>query len=143
MISALKHQATLAFFKGSLLSDPRKILVAPGKNSQSDRQFRFTSLDEILDLKSVIQDYIQEAIEIEKKGLKVDFKQKEALIYLEELIDQFHKNPAFELAFESLSPGRKRGYILHFSQPKHTSTRTSRINKCVPKILAGKGFHDR
>ncbi|MGG8496576.1 YdeI/OmpD-associated family protein [Tenacibaculum sp. TC6] len=142
MVTAFKEYATLSFFKGSLLDDPYKILVAPGKNSQSVRQLRFTNPQKIVESTSILKEYIFSAIEIEKQGLTVDFK-KEPESLPNELVVKFNELPDFKLAFEQLTPGRQRGYILYFSQPKQSKTRLSRIEKHIPSIFAGKGLHDR
>lgn len=140
--TALKDCAVLAFFKGVLLKDAEQLLVAPGKHSQSDRQFRFTSLQQIRDMEATVKAYIYEALEIEKAGTEVELK-KELEPLPEELIQRFGEEPALEVAFKALTPGRQRGYILHFSQAKQSATRLSRIEKCRTKIMHGKGFHDR
>lgn len=142
MMSALKKQAVIGFFKGVLLSDPYKILVSPGKSSQADRRLVYTDVETINDQKSIILEYIADAIEIEKKGLKVEFK-KDLEPIPDELEEIFRTDPNLRDAFFELTPGRQRGYVLHFSQPKQSKTRFSRIEKCIPKILARKGFHDR
>ncbi len=142
MLSALKNQAVIGFFKGVLLNDPKNLLVSPGKSSQSDRRLYYTDVDTIHDQESIILDYVAEAIEIEKKGLKVEFKKNPEPVP-EELVAVFETDPALKTAFFDLTPGRQRGYILHFSQSKQAKTRFSRIEKCRPKIMAGKGFHDR
>ncbi len=143
IVSALKDFASLSFFKGVLLKDPYKLLVAPGKNTQSDRIIKFTDVNTILDLEQVLQEYIREAIEVEKKGLKAEFKKPNDLDVPEEFQQVLDANSDVKAAFEALTPGRQRGYILHFTQPKQSATRESRIEKCLPKILDGKGFHDR
>ncbi|MEQ8477506.1 YdeI/OmpD-associated family protein [Fulvivirga sp.] len=104
--------------------------------------FKFTSVKQIEEIEDLIKAYIYEAIEVEKAGLKVDFRQKDELDYPEELKQMFSSFPALSEAFEALTPGRKRGYIIHFSQPKQSATRTSRIEKCIAKIMEGKGFFD-
>ncbi len=142
IVSALKDYATLSFFKGVLLKDPDGVLEKPGPNSQSDRIIRFRSVDEITQLEVSLKSYIHEAIEVEKKGLKVEFKKNPEPIP-EELETIFNEDPGLKAAFEALTPGRQRGYIIHFSQPKQSATRTSRIEKCIPKIMEGKGFFDR
>ncbi len=142
MLSSLKSCALIGFFKGALLNDSYGLLVSPGKNSQSDQRLVFTNVETVLDQESIIMEYIQQAIEIEKAGLKVDYKKNPEPIP-EELKIVFENDPALKTAFESLTPGRQRGYILHFSQPKQAKTRFSRIEKCIPKIMEGKGFHDR
>ncbi|MCG8372128.1 MAG: YdeI/OmpD-associated family protein [Balneolales bacterium] len=142
MLSSLKSCALIGFFKGTLLNDSYGLLVSPGKNSQSDQRLVFTNVETVLDQESIIMEYIRQAIEIEKAGLKVDYKKNPEPIP-EELKIVFENDPALKTAFESLTPGRQRGYILHFSQPKQAKTRFSRIEKCIPKIMEGKGFHDR
>lgn len=143
IVSALKDYCSISFFKGVLLQDAHKILEKPGPNSQSDRLLKFTSLQQILDIEDIIKAYILEAIEVEKAGLKVEYKAKDDLDYPEELLAKFEEQPEVKDAFEALTPGRKRGYILHFTQPKQSQTRTKRIEKMIPKILEGKGFFDR
>ncbi len=142
MLSALKNHALIGFFKGSLIKDTYGVLVSPGKSSQADRRLVFTEVETVQDQEIIILDYIQQAIDIEKAGLKVAFKKNPEPLP-EELLVVFDSNPELKTAFESLTPGRQRGYILHFSQPKQAKTRFSRIEKLIPKILAGKGFHDR
>lgn len=138
----LKDNAALSFFKGVLLKDPENILVAPGENSRSVRMVKFTGLAEITAMEAVLKDYIREAVENEKAGRKVDFP-KDDLDYPEELADRLDSDPDFRTAFEALTPGRQRGWVLHFSGAKQSATRASRIEKAAPRILAGKGMHDR
>ncbi len=142
MVSALKDCATVGFFKGALLKDTEGILSSPGENSQAVKQVRFTNVQDILKHESTLKAYIFEAIELEKAGVKVDFKAKDELEYPEELLKKFAENPELEEAFKALTPGRQRGYILHFSQPKKPETREARIDKFTPMILQGKGMHD-
>lgn len=142
MVTAFKEYAALAFFKGALLEDLHGILVAPGESSQSARQVRFTSVKGILELEPILKAYIYEAIEVEKAGLKVKFKKNPEPIP-EELLKKFNEEPALKTAFKALTPGRQRGYILHFSQPAQSKTRESRIEKCMENILKGKGLNDR
>lgn len=142
LITAFRGFASIAFFKGALMADPDGILVAPGANSQSARQLRFTDVKRIIEMEPVIKAYIYEAIEVEKMGMKVNFKKKPASIP-EELQKKFDEIPELKSAFESLTPGRQRGYILHFSQPKQSKTRESRIEKSLVKIFNGKGINDR
>lgn len=142
MLSALKNSALIGFFKGALLNDSHRLLVSPGKNSQSDQRLVYTDVETVSDQESIILEYIQQAIEIEKAGLKVEYKKSPEPIP-EELKAVFENDPTLKIAFESLTPGRQRGYILHFSQPKQAKTRISRIEKLIPKIRSGKGFHDR
>jgi uncharacterized protein YdeI (YjbR/CyaY-like superfamily) len=138
----LKDNAALSLFKGVLLKDPENILVAPGENSRSVRMVKFTGLAEIAAMEAVLKDYIREAVENEKAGRKVDFP-KDDLDYPEELADRLDGDPDFRTAFEALTPGRQRGWVLHFSGAKQSATRASRIEKAAPRILAGKGMHDR
>ncbi|MCR9066345.1 MAG: YdeI/OmpD-associated family protein [Cytophagales bacterium] len=143
MIAAFKDSCVLSFFKGSLLSDKEDILTTPGENTQSARVARFTDLLQIIKHEQSLKALIYEAIEVEKLGLEVKFTASKELEYPEELVLYFKSNPELEEAFKALTPGRKRGYILHFSQAKQSTTRSSRIEKCIPKIMAGKGFQDR
>lgn len=142
MVSAFKDYASLSFFKGVLLKDPKKILQQQGKSSQSARLIKFTSPGQIMQQQEVLKTYILEAVEIENSGAKVEFK-KNPEPTPEELFQKFDENPALKKAFYALTPGRQRGYIIHFSQPKKTETRFSRIEKCIPNILNGKGLNDR
>lgn len=142
MLGALKASAVISFFKGVLLSDKENVLTSPGKHSQADRRLVFTSLDQVVKSSELIKHYIAEAIQIEQKGLKVQFK-KTAEPIPEELQNKLNADVNFRTAFESLTPGRQRGYILHFSQPRQSRTRIARIEKLTSKILQGKGFHDR
>jgi uncharacterized protein YdeI (YjbR/CyaY-like superfamily) len=142
LVSAFKEYAAVAFFKGSLLKDPYHILVAPGNNSQAARQARFTNVEDILEKEPVLKATIDEAIDLEKAGLKVDFKKKPEPIP-GELQQKFNEIPELKAAFEALTPGRQRGYILYFTQPKQSTTRMSRIDKNLEKIFSGKGINDR
>jgi uncharacterized protein YdeI (YjbR/CyaY-like superfamily) len=142
MVSAFKGYCALSFFKGALLNNSRKILTAPGKNSQSARVIRFTGLDEIVKLEQTLKALIFESIEVEKAGLKVEFKKNPEPVP-DELQKRLDEDSFFKSAFEGLSPGRQRGYILYFSQPKQSKTRFERIEKCIPKILNGEGLNDR
>ena len=142
MVSAFKEYACLSFFKGSLLNDPEGLLVKPGENSQATRQLRFTSLDEIRARKAAILELIRQAIQLETSGKKVAFKKNPEPIP-EELQTRLGADPALKAAFEALSPGRQRGYILHVSGAKQAATRMARVEKHIPRILQGKGIHDR
>ena len=142
IVWGFKDFCALGFFKGVLLKDPEGILVPPGDNSRSVRMVKFTSLADIAAREAVLGDYIREAIANEKAGLKVDLP-KDDLDYPAELVDRLDGDPEFRTAFEALTPGRQRGWVLHFSQPKQSATKTSRIDKAAPRILAGKGMHDR
>jgi len=141
IIGELKDHAVIGFFKGSLLSDPDNVLVAPGKNTQSARSIYFNSVKQIQELKPVIKQYIYEAIEIENAGLKHSFK-KEPEPIPEELEAAFRKKPKLKTAFFGLTPGRQRAYILHFSQARQSKTREARIEKYSQKILDGLGMLD-
>jgi uncharacterized protein YdeI (YjbR/CyaY-like superfamily) len=140
LISAFKDYCALAFFKGTLLKDPAGILVAPGENSQSMRQIRFTDGQEITEREPLLKSYIQEAIEIENAGLKVE--KNPTVSIPEEFQKKLTETPGLEAAFETLTPGRRRAYLMHFSQPKQSKTREARIEKCLPQILAGRGLDD-
>lgn len=142
MLAVFNDFASLSFFKGSLLKDGEKVLTAPGKNSQTWSQWRFTSITDIANNETQLQAYIQEAIEIEKSGLKVETKREEDPIP-EELETAFANDPELESAFKSLTPGRQRGYLIFFNGAKQSATRTSRIEKHKQRILQGLGMHDR
>lgn len=142
LIHLFKEYCALLFPKGVLLQDPMNILVQQTVNSQTARQLRFSNADEIEKLRSVIKAYIFEAVEVEKAGVKVAFKQTSDFDVPEELLQKFKEAEVFEQAFYQLTPGRQRGYLLHFSQPKQSATRISRIEKYMNKILEGKGLND-
>lgn len=142
LIGCFKESITLSFFKGTLLQDSNGFLTSPGENSQSMRFFKFRNLQEIQEQQPIIKNYIYEAIEIEKAGLKVILRDNSQLELVEELQDALDKNPDLKTAFEALTPGRQRGYNLYFSAPKQSKTRESRIESYTPRILDGKGFHD-
>lgn len=141
-IAAFKNFASLSFFKGALLRDSAGILVKPGENSQSGRYMPFTTLAEVQQHEADIKAYLFEAIEAEKQGLKIDFKAKNELELPIELADKLEKLPELKAAFDALTPGRKRSYVLHISQAKQTTTRENRVEKCIPKIFQGKGFNE-
>ena len=141
ILSAFKEFCSVNFFKGALLKDPQKLLVKPGENSQASRLLKFTDVEQVEALRADIRSYILEAVEVEKAGLKVNFRKKTEPVP-EELENMFAEKPDFKKAFAALTPGRQRGYLLHFSQPKQAKTRISRIEKCVPKIMKGEGLHD-
>lgn len=142
MIAPFKSNCAISFFKGALLKDTYNILVKPGENSQSARLIKFTDVQQIIDVEHIIKEYISEAIEAEKQGLKIDFKDKKELVIPDELEDIMKEMPALKQAFESLTPGRQRAYILYFSAPKHSKTKVARIEKYIDHILDGKGMHD-
>jgi uncharacterized protein YdeI (YjbR/CyaY-like superfamily) len=142
LISSFKEYCALSFFKGTLLQDSNGILSKPGENSQAMRFFKFTSLEEIQELKSIIKNYVYEAIEVEKAGLKVIFKSNTELELVEELQNTLAQNPDLKTAFQALTPGRQRAYNLYFSAPKQSKTRETRIEKYTQRILNGKGIND-
>ena len=142
IVSAFKDYCSISFLKGVLLRDAKGVLEKPGENSQSARLIRFTSVSAITAMEPILREYLHEAIQIEKDGLKVDFKAKSELIIPDELQQKFAELPALAVAFAAATPGRQRGYILHFSAAKQTKTRASRIEKLVPQILEGRGIHD-
>ncbi|UZR96101.1 YdeI/OmpD-associated family protein [Chondrinema litorale] len=143
ILSAFKEYCSINFFKGALLKDPKSILQKPGENTQAARLIKFTKVQQVIDLEETIKTYILEAIEIEKAGLTVDFKKKNEIEYPEELQDKLNEDTELKKAFEALTPGRQRGYIIYFSQPTQAKTRVSRIEKCAVKIFEGKGLQDR
>lgn len=143
ILYGLKDYCGLGFFKGALLDDPENILHQQGEHSQAVRLIRFASVAEIRRLSPVVRAYIAQAIAIERAGLKIDFKEKHALVFPTELLEKFDADPAFEAAFKALTPGRQRGYVLHFSGAKQATTRVARIAKMAPGIMAGKGMNDR
>ena len=143
LIHGFKNYCALLFPKGVLLKDTNNILIQQTKNVQSARQLRFTNLQEIVDLKPIIKAYIFEAVEIEKAGLEVKMKKTSEFKMPDEFKKALNENSDLKSAFESLTPGRKRGYLLYFSQPKQSKTRTARIDKYMKHILDGKGLNDR
>jgi uncharacterized protein YdeI (YjbR/CyaY-like superfamily) len=142
IIHAFKEYCALLFVKGSLLKDSEKILIRQTENVQAGRQIRFTSLQQIETMDQLLKTYIFEAVEIEKAGLKVPFKKVEEYRVPEEFQYKLDENSALKAAFEALTPGRRRAYLLYFSAPKQAKTRVSRIEKYVPQILEGKGLND-
>ncbi|WP_025845467.1 YdeI/OmpD-associated family protein [Brevibacillus agri] len=142
LIHGFKEYCALLFHKGALLPDPHGILVQQTANVQAARQIRFTNVQEIIELEAILKAYIQAAIEVEKAGLEVEFKQNTEDIIPDELQAKFAEDPALKTAFEALTPGRQRAYLLYFSQPKQAKTRESRIEKYRQQILDGKGMHD-
>jgi uncharacterized protein YdeI (YjbR/CyaY-like superfamily) len=143
LIQVFKEYCALLFFKGALLNDANGILVKPGENTQAGRQIRFTNVREIVEMETILTAYIHEAIEVEKAGLKVDFKKTTEFIIPVEFQSRLDEIPALKTAFDALTPGRQRAYILYFSAPKQSKTRESRVEKCMQQILDGKGLNDR
>ncbi len=142
LIHGFKEYCALLFIKGSLLRDADGILIQQTENVQAGRQVRFASVQEITALEPSLRAYVQEAIEIEKAGLDVPFKKSTEFAIPSELQDKFDELPALKTAFEALTPGRQRAYLLHFSQPKQAQTRAARVERCIPQIFIGKGLHD-
>lgn len=142
LIHGFKEYCAVLFFKGALLSDPENILIQQTANVQAARQIRFTSLKEIVQQEAIIKSYVFEAIEVEKAGLQVNLKKVSEFAVAEEFQQKLDKMPKLKKAFEALTPGRQRAYLLHFSSAKQAKTRESRIEKCIPQILEGKGLDD-
>jgi uncharacterized protein YdeI (YjbR/CyaY-like superfamily) len=141
IIQGFKEYCALMFCKGALLKDPEGILKKPGESSQAARQIRFTSAQEVVKMKPIVKAYIREAIEAEKAGLQIVFKKNPEPVP-EELQKRLNENAALRAAFGALTPGRQRGYILIISAAKQSQTRAARVEKCVPRILKGKGLND-
>ncbi|MEH7380453.1 YdeI family protein [Bacillus sp. JJ1533] len=142
LMHGFKEYCALLFHKGALLKDPHGILIQQTKNVQAARQIRFTTLQEIIDQESMIKEYIQEAIEVEKAGLKVELKKTTDYEIPEELQAKFDEIPALKTAFEGLTPGRQNAYLFYFSGAKQSKTRVARIEKYTQQILDGKGMND-
>ncbi len=142
LIHVFKEYCAYLFFKGALLKDPKGILIQQTENVQAARQIRFTNVKDILKLKSALKNYIKDAISVEKKGLKVEFKKVAEFKMPEEFQTKLKKEPALKTAFYALTPGRQRAYLLHFSGAKQSKTREARIEKCSKLILKGKGLDD-
>lgn len=143
LIHGFKNYCALLFTKGALLKDALGILIQQTENVQSARQIRFTNADEIEEMEPVLKAYIREAIDVEKAGLEVSLKETSEFNMPEEFQTKLEENPALKTAFEALTPGRQRGYLLYFSSAKQSKTRASRVEKYTQHILDGKGFHDR
>jgi uncharacterized protein YdeI (YjbR/CyaY-like superfamily) len=141
IIQPFKEHCSLMFFKGALLSDPHGLLRSQGENTQSALRLEFTSEAGIK--KAVVKSYVKQAIAVERAGLKVDFKAKRKLELPEELTQMLKRDRKLSKAFKALTPGRQRAYVLHITAAKQPKTRVARIEKCAPKILAGKGINDR
>jgi uncharacterized protein YdeI (YjbR/CyaY-like superfamily) len=142
LIHGFNEYCALLFMKGALLTDAKGILVQQTENVQAARQIRFSNLRDIVKLKTVLKAYIHEAIEVEKSGLKVKLKKTAEFSIPDEFQSKLDRNPALQTAFESLTPGRQRGYLLYFSSAKQSKTRESRVQKYLQQILAGKGLDD-
>jgi uncharacterized protein YdeI (YjbR/CyaY-like superfamily) len=142
LIHGFKEYCAILFMKGALLQDTNGILIQQTEKVQAGRQIRFQNIQEIIDLESTLKAYIYEAIEVEKAGLQVSFKKHDEYIIPEELQQKLDEIPDLKIAFEALTPGRQRAYILYFSDPKQSKTRESRVEKYIPNILNGKGLND-
>ena len=142
LIHEFKEYCAFLFFKGALLKDTNGILIQQSENVQAARQIRFTNLKEIIDQKTILKTYIYQAIEIEKAGLKVELKETTDFEVSEEFQKKLDEMPNLKKAFQALTPGRQRAYLLHFSQPKQSKTRESRVEKNIPQILERKGLKD-
>jgi len=142
LIHGFKEYCALLFVKGALLNDTKGILITQTENTQAGRQIRFTNVREIVEMEPILKAYIYEAIEVEKAGLKVNFKKTTEFIIPEEFHNKLDEIPALKTAFDALTPGRQRAYILYFSAPKQSKTRELRVEKCMQQILNGKGLND-
>ena len=142
LIHGFKEYCALLFFKGALLKDARGILIRQTPHVQSARQIRFTNVQEIAKLERTLKEYVFEAVEVEKVGLKVEYKKTSDFKVPEEFQNKLNEIPALKAAFEALTPGRQRAYLFYFSQAKQSKTRASRVERCVPQILKGKGMDD-
>lgn len=144
ILGVLNDYCCLSFFKGVLLKDPDGLLEAPGENSRSGRLIPFTAVGRILELEPVLKAYVREAADLERAGAKVDFtKDRDDVPVPDELRAMLDESAGLTAAWEALTPGRRRGWLLHITGAKQSGTRTSRIEKATPRILAGKGMHDR
>jgi uncharacterized protein YdeI (YjbR/CyaY-like superfamily) len=142
LLHGFKDYCAILFVKGLLLNDDKGILITQTENTQASRQARFTDVQEIIELEPILKAYIDQAVEVEKAGLKVPFKKTVEFTIPEEFQSRLDENPALKTAFASLTPGRQRGYLLYFSAPKQSKTRESRVEKAMQSILNGKGLDD-
>lgn len=142
LIHGFKEYCAILFVKGALLKDAVGILIQQTENVQSARQIRFTNVDEIVEMEPILKAYIYEAIQAEKAGLKVDYKKTSEFKIPKEFQIKLDERPALKTAFEALTPGRQRAYLLYFATPKQSKTREARIEKYMPQILSGKGLND-
>lgn len=142
LIHGFKSYCALLFMKGALLRDPKHILVQQTKNVQAARQIRFASLSDIKKQKAAVMAYIREAIAVEKSGLKVQMKSVAQFDVPEEFQKRLDGDPKLAAAFHALTPGRRKGYLLHFGGAKQSATRTARVDKHAPRILQGLGLDD-
>jgi uncharacterized protein YdeI (YjbR/CyaY-like superfamily) len=142
IIQGFKEYCAIMFFKGALLKDDNGVLIKPGKSTQAGRQIRFTNAQEIIEMESIIKSYIHEAIEVEKAGLKVHFKNTSDFKIPEEFQNALDEMPDLKTAFDALTPGRQRAYLHYFSSAKQSKTRKSRVERYIQHILHGKGLND-
>ena len=142
LMHGFKEYCALLFPKGVLLTDAEGVLIKQTENVQAGRQFRFTNVQQVVDMESVLKNYIREAIDVEKAGLKVNLKKTAEFRIPEEFQAKLDEVPALKTAFDALTPGRQRAYILYFSSPKQSKTRASRVEKCMQQIFNGKGLDD-
>ena len=142
LIHGFKEYCALLFFKGALLNDTEGILIQQTKNVQAARQIRFTNVRQVVKMKPILKAYINEAIEVEKAGLKVNFRKTAEFGMAEEFQSKLVEVPELKTAFDALTPGRQRAYLLYFSTPKQSKTRKARVEKSIPQILNGKGLND-
>ena len=142
LIHGFKEYCAILFVKGALLKDANNVLIQQTENVQAARQVRFTNVQEIVEQETILKAYIHEAVEVEKAGMKVNYKKTSEYIIPEEFQIKLNEIPALKTAFKALTPGRQRAYIYYFSQPKQSKTRKSRVEKYVPQILSGKGIND-
>jgi uncharacterized protein YdeI (YjbR/CyaY-like superfamily) len=144
ILGALNEYCCLSFFKGVLLADPEGLLDAPGDHTRSGRMIRFTEVDRILEIEPTLKAYVREAADLERAGAKVDFaKDRDDVPIPVELQAKLDESADFRTAWEALTPGRRRAYLLHFTGAKQSATRTARIERHAPRILQGKGMNDR
>jgi uncharacterized protein YdeI (YjbR/CyaY-like superfamily) len=142
LIHVFKEYCAVLFFKGALLKDAHGVLIQQTKNVQAARQIRFTNGGQVAEMEAILKTYIYEAIEVEKAGLEVDYKKSTEFTIPQEFQSKLKENHAVKTAFDALTPGRQRAYILYFSAPKQAKTRQSRVEKYTKHILKGKGLND-
>ena len=142
LIHVFKEYCAILFVKGALLKDAKGILITQTENVQAARQIRFTNVQEIVEMEPILKAYIYEAIDVEKAGLKVNYKKATEFSIPDEFQTKLDENPALQTAFSALTPGRQRAYLLYFSAPKQSKTREARVEKCTQQILNGKGLND-
>jgi uncharacterized protein YdeI (YjbR/CyaY-like superfamily) len=142
LIHEFKEYCAILFVKGALLKDVHGVLIQQTENVQAARQIRFTNVQEIVEMETLLKAYIGEAIEVEKSGLQVNYKKATEFSIADEFQNKLDENPDLETAFYALTPGRQRAYLLYFSAPKQSKTREARVEKCIEQILNGKGLND-